>query len=477
MGLIARIFNWLKTSSLSSSDDDQDLTRPIDIPQAIKDLRLLEEARAMGSAGQPAASATTPSGPEVVVLDLVERKRQEFVKQGFRRISLLNESLALNDITRNVNAALDADKEFGQKAGTLLTAKEATLKATGDAAKASNDELLKFKAENRLQREAKYPLGLNKGIKWVYLLLAVIGEGFANAYFFAQGLDSGLIGGAIMAGTTAAINVGIALFLGFFAMRYRLHVVPAKRVAGWVGCAVALAWLLIAGLGIGHIRDALTAEAAEPFSIALHHLKENPFGLADMRSWGLFLISFVAGCFAIYEAHQLDDCYPGFGEATRAALASADIYEREIAEVREDLEALKEEYLTRLEEVALSSQTSLALYASTIDAKKTASSKLDGNLAGTSVALQALLSTFRTENTLCRNSAPRPAYFDEILPLQDLELPDFGTAQDSLKLAEQREKLDQLISQTQELTAKIQNAFNQKFDQLQPLTNQFSQEA
>lgn len=474
MGLLDRLWNWLTASRPRKLRKAHPDLYPIDVDRIAKDLQLVEHAKRLGEAGLPSAEATVISGPEAAVVQRVEKARQDYVDWGALRLNLLNTELSSRDISKELNRARQADREFERKASALLTEEDSPLRELGEIARKRKAELDTFRAEHHLARDARFPTGSGSFLRYAFLVALVASEALLNARFFAQGLDTGLLGGFTEAGIMAGINVVIAFLLGKFAIPYVNHVRGLHKTLGILGLLAALIITLCIGLGIAHYRDSLTAEVLNPAKAALDAFLAAPLRLADFFSWVLFAISVAFGIAALFDGLYSDDLYPGYGAISRRTQLAIDDYETELNTLRNALEELKTRELEDLDQAIRRAQSDVAVFESLIQDKKMAGSRLSTALIDADNSLDALIKIFRTENELHRNGAKRPVYFDSMPDLRPIEIPSFEAAVEESALQVQRKLVSDLLAEEQDIRAKIQAAFNQQFDRLKPLDSHFS---
>lgn len=477
MALLERLWNWLTSSGSRQPRKAHPDLYPIDVARIAKDVQLLEQAKLLGEAGLPAPDAAVLSGPEATVAQRVEKARQDYVDWGSLRLNVLNTDLSRRDITKDVNRARQADQEFERKASAQLTEQDTVLRGLGERTRKRKAELEAFRAEHKLSREARYPVGFGVGLRYAIVVALVVIEGIVNASFFAQGLDTGLIGGFMQAVILAAANVSIAFLLGKFAVRYVNHKRIAPRIGGFLSIAVALLLMGCIGLGISHYRDSLTAEAIDPAKVALEAFLTNPLQLRDFFSWMLFAISVTFALATLFDGLSSDDLYPGYGPISKRTQLAIDDYEAEIDGLRASLEELKNEELEGLDAALNRAQADVAIFESLIQDKKMAGSRLSTALLDADNSLDALLKKFRTENERHRNGVQRPRYFDTSPTLRPVQPPSFETDTDEIALQEQRALVAALLGEEQEIRARIQAAFTQQFDRLKPLDLHFPSKA
>ena len=373
-----------------------------------RELDVLGEARRLGVAGLPQARARTLSGPEAMLVQRVEKARQDYVDWAVLRLGVLDQDIARHDAALAAVIALrEADREFEREAAALLAEREATLRTLRETATATRAEHADFIARNRLAREAVYPGPAARLLLAGLLVLMVVLEGLANAYFFAAGVESGLLGGFVYAALFAAINVTLAYVLGRHGVRELAHVAPARKTLGALALAVAVGAMVAIGLAIAHVRDALTAQVPDATDAALRNLLAHPFALSGVPSWALFVVSVLFAAFALVDGLGTDDPYPGYGHSARRARLAADDHEAELDEVRVELEAAKIARLQALDNDLGHAQAALAVLEGLIADKRATGSRLANALRDADNALDALLRRFRTENELHPGAARR----------------------------------------------------------------------
>jgi hypothetical protein len=472
-----RIFNWFKDWA-TKSKRSMEMPRhpdlhPINVSSLNQKLGLREAAKRLGEGGIPASDAKDLTGPESAAMQAIETYRQGYLAWAVARMNLLSMDLAKINIEAAVNRALNADKEFERKAAGLLSERHSDIQALKNAATRATKELEDFRVANGLTTEAQWPAGTTAFMWYSMAVLLVVIEGILNAGFFAQGLDSGLLGGLTYAGALAFINVGIAFFFGKWVVRNLNHIKLPQKIGGALGLFLALGLIGLVGLSIAHFRDAMTAEAVDPALAAFEALKASPFQLRDILSWGLFILSITFGIIGLADGYKTDDPYPVYGKISRRAQQIVDDFEAEIEDLREQLEELKNEVLEGLEDALRSSQADLAVYKSRIEEKDAAAIRLSTALQNADNSLAALLRDFRNENELHRQGLARPAYFDTLPAMKVLPFPDFSSEADRAAHAAHAVHVQRFINEMEQIRARIQEAFNNQYDHLKPLRTQY----
>lgn len=473
MGVLAQIWAWLFAPPASRRRKAHPDLYPIDAKAIARELRLTDEATRLGKSGMPLPTANTLSSVESMIVQRVEKARQDYVDWAQLRLRVLSADVNGCDVTTLVNRARKVDVEFVHQASGLMTEHEYVLRHLGDLARSRQAELEQFRERNGLTREASVSTASMRFLKYAVLFATVVGEGILNAGFFAQGLDTGLLGGFTYAAVLALLNVIVAFFLGAKLVRFVCHRKVRWRVFGWFSAICAMGVMLLIGLGIGHVRDSLTSGDVEPLRAALASLQSAPFVLKDLLSWTLVGVTVIFGIAALLNGFFFDDPYPGYGPLTRSTLAAIDDYEVELKSLRERLETLKQDRLNSLDRDVRDAQVRIARFEELLSDKRKTEVSLALAFRDAESSLHALLSAFRDENTIARGESPCPSYFSVMPVPRDLPMPAFGISDDEKVWSVQRGMVTELLEEVEGLRSKVQSGFNQQYDRLKPLDTHF----
>lgn len=473
MKWFARIFGWLwdKPGAVTRYGDPGFYA--IDTEALAVELDLEAEARRLGEADLPRADETAPSGTEAAIVQRIEKARGDCLAWATERLKALNQDIERHDLSRVANQAMQADAEFERKAAALINERGVLLQSLRRMAQERADESASFRRRHGLSRAAEYPDFWGTFLRWSVLLFLIVLEGGLNAFFFAQGLSGGYIGGFLFAALFAFLNVAIAWFWGRLCLPYANCRSRPARAFGACALLLALAAAVGAGLLIAHFRDALGRDAENAAAAALASLGRDPFGLAEVHSWLLFGVSLLFAQIALWDAYGLDDPYPGYGRRARAAAAALLEYREELDELRQTLAALKDETLAELDRALDECRLSLQRLNEAIEHKSATETRLQLAASDADHCLRSLLRKFRDINQLHRAS-PRPAYFADLPDAPALPWPDFSTARDRAKYRAQSERADALTAHVETMRGRIQSAFNREYDRLAPLDEQFA---
>lgn len=473
MSFLLKIWAWLKSSPRKNGKKWHPDLNPIDIQKISRELNLKVEAHRLGQAGVPAESSEKFSGPEAAVVFKIEEVRLNYMNWAGLRLASVDEELSRKDITKDINQASRADEEFERLAGAAITAKELILRDLRDLARARKDEFDLFKRQNKLDRLPLVPSSVEKAVIVILAVVMIAVEALLNMSFFAKGLSTGLLGGFFEAAIAAMVNVVGCFMSGAFFVRWTWHVRIMPKLFGLASCGLTLGFIGLMALGIAHYRDSLVMSAENAMGLALRTLLASPLSLNELSSWLLCFVSIGFGIGAVCDGFKYDDPYPGYGKKYSLADEAIQDYNAEIQDLHGYLQELKKETLDRIEDVAKSSEASVAVQDNIIGTKRRSVQEFAVALHSAETALHALLQEFRGENHIARGEKPVPAYFNTWPELRRLETPNFDTATDEANLRTQRQLLSTFLGDVENIRARIQTAFTTRFNSLQTLHANF----
>jgi hypothetical protein len=446
---------------------------PLDIERIKQEMALQAEARRLGHANVPPTGAVEITAVESQIVRLVDRARQDYVGWAQARLDVLNQTIAEIDLDALAKRVSMAAAVYEQRASALLESRAPALKGLASGLRSARAELGVFRSRHGLGREARYPAPSLRVFLVFSLCALVVGEAFLNAFFFAAGMDSGILGGWVHAGAFSLVNVLGGYAWGRYLIPYANHVSWRLKLAGCAGIAAAIATAVGVGLLLAHFRDAVSHEPANAARVALETFLARPFGLLEFQSFVLFGVSVLFALLAALDAYHLDDPYPQYGRASRRVARAAEDYEEELEDARGALDALKEESLDELRSALDQAERRIHRLHEAIAHKLSTENRLANALRDAANCLDALLRYFRDENRVVRQSAA-PAYFDTTPQLAAIDTPDFDTTLDRERLDEHRARLARMLDEASAAKMAILAAFSRRHRMIKPLEDHFS---
>jgi hypothetical protein len=207
----------------------------------------------------------------------------------------------------------------------------------GAAAHAETQQLAYrgFQGTNRIFRLPEFPISLFKHFSVVFVLLVF--ESAINTVFYARVLSGGGVEGFLLAVMIATVNIGCAIALGFFSLRWLNHINKAHRYwAAPVGIFLLTSIIIINGFA-AHLREfAMAASrtgALLDLVLIVRRLLTLTFQLAT-ESYALFTFGVVCAIYAIWKGYTASDAYPGYAAYYKRMSAAMDDYSTKKEEVR-----------------------------------------------------------------------------------------------------------------------------------------------
>ena len=168
---------------------------------------------------------------------------------------------------------------------------------------------------NLVHRDADYPS--SKLYFWGIFFVVLVFEAVANAYFYAQGSDLGLLGGVLQAFLVAIANVFLSFGIGFILFRYMNHISIFKKTMAIFGTFISFFLLSFLHLVTAHYRELLIKFPDDAAQKVLSSTWNDPFNIQDMDSLILIIIGFTISIIVMWKAYRYDDPYPSYGKEWR----------------------------------------------------------------------------------------------------------------------------------------------------------------
>ena len=337
----------------SNNDTQVGVHKPADLPLIVPnelavEFKVKEFAKENSSKNLPSLTASSPdSNEQNFRIRLTGRANQAMLRtQEF--ISLLENRHVAIMISKENTDIEKMPNEFKTKTKAELKPILDRIKEDKEECRLTEDELIKFKKSNNLDREADYPETLNKVSFFVVVMLVL--ESVINGSFFAAGSDGGLIGGFIMAIAFSFINLALAFVNGRIVLPYKNHILPQRK---WIYGAIAvfiIILLLVLNLLIAHYREALILNPDNASVLAWDSLRNGLLSITDIESWLLAILGFAFAIITMFKGYDSDDKYPGYGKLTRKKYEKIEDLKNERSSAQKKLVEIHEEFLTKIDD-------------------------------------------------------------------------------------------------------------------------------
>lgn len=440
----------------------------IDPTNVAKQINLLEEAKQLGERNLPPQNQPSRFGTAEMKIDTeIQRVVAGYQARATARVEELDaiNTKAIVEGKENVIQTRLLPKQFKEEVRSYLNDRSTEFQETRSEYVTTAREYEKFRKENRLERTCNVR---TTGYKWAsgaVLLICVLCEGAINSSLFATNLEGGLLQGFLNAFIASGINVVIAFCMGYLGIRYINHV--SKRWVGWVCLGFFFCLSLLIGFLVAHYRDALQIPLEElspnqtAERIALQTFLENPFGLSDIYSWMLLLLTLVFGILACFDGYRFDDPYPGFSSIAKKYYEQTAIWADVIEDLRLGVNEIKEKFLNLITENIQVTHNTMVHAQKTFHSKKLTLNAYQLAHRSADKAFQSLVSEFRSENSKYR-STPVPAYFSEKVTLDLDASPSVPSKDFTSDLEELEQMINVLRDDSENIREEIIQAFNEE---------------
>ncbi len=462
-------FSPRKSQSRSGNPDIHE----INVEKIKSELKIEKEAQKLGEADLPRTGENVLTNVESHIVQVIEKSRHANMSWGSERLRVLIQKIEGVGIDSHFRLINEASSAFNHAADTVLSENQSKLEHFCSHTENVHRDYDFFRQDNGLSRAPNSPTAAKVFMLRSLLFLIVLVEGAANAFFFSKGMDQGLIGGFFYAGMFSAVNIIFAYQFGRYLIPNINHMSPNRRILGFGSIILAFMSAILIALLIAHFRDALGHNIENPAMFAMQSFKESPFGLQEIHSWLLFLLSFIFALFALSDAYKMDDPYPGYGRHYRDYLSAWNGYEQELSDIRAQLNDQKDDFLRRIDESVERISKDMVRLHDLIVSKKTSGDRLKTAIADAKNCLDLLVKLFRDTNQIYRNTPP-PGYFSKNHSLQALHLPDFSVDADFQRYETLRKKESLIASKVELVKESIRSSFNSRYEKLGPLEAHFS---
>lgn len=287
----------------------------LDVDQVASDMQIVERGLEAGRRNQPEAAADFDDATEIAIQDEVCRRAAKSGEDYRSQLALYDGRIQRSLIATDQRALVEAAGEsaladFGVQAKDdldhlFLSRKEVEARAR---------ELRGFQARHGLTREPHLLPRRQETFRWLIVGILILLESILNGLFFAEGSDTGLVGGVTQALVLSFLNVGSASLFALYLLPLLRHARRSLLCVGLIGLVVYLCWLLGLNLSIAHFRD-LFIEGGGAVSMAsmLSELLGSPLNLKDAQSWLLFSLGVAFSIIAVIDVAGIKDPYLGYG--------------------------------------------------------------------------------------------------------------------------------------------------------------------
>ncbi|AUX78897.1 hypothetical protein [Sinorhizobium fredii] len=448
-----------------------DIFPTLDVEKVSRTMELPERGAENGAANRPAKTARALDEVEQRIVAKVEEERKTSYQLLEDQFQTFSERL------RN----LDFEAHFGMIRETnATTLSDFHAEAEGGVdqlhglrrdLKDAEDETFKFKQKHGLERAAKVTSGAMWSLKVSLVVFLLLLETVLNGTFLAKGSEQGLLGGVTEAFTFAVLNIGSALLLAFFCVRFLVHKSLFLKLLGSVGLIVYIGIAVFINLALAHYREAAATILTGASKEVMDNLIASPFGLNDLSSWTLFGLGLLFSVIAFIDGCLMTDPYPGFAGVQKRLNAARAAYVDRRAELIEDLRDVRDENNRKIEAIIRELSARRLEGRAIIQHRTRCIDLFNEHQNHLERAANQLLTIYREANRAARTE-PEPKYFSVAYRLERLNpVRQFAEEwNDDELVARIRAATDQLSEQMLKIAAEFERAIDQyrKLDTMYP---------
>ena len=326
-----------------------DIFPSFNVQQASRTLELQEHGAKNGAENRPPKDARGLDDVEQRIVARVEDEKKSSYQTLVDQFNLFSERIRSLDfegqfsMIRQANASTFSEFKAAASEGVDL------LHGLRRDLKVAEDEMDGFRKRHKLDRAAKVSSRAHTGFKVALIIFLLLLETVLNGSFLAKGNEQGILGGVTEAITFAVINIGAALLLAFFCVRWLLHRNYLLKFLGLIGLLTYVGVAVFANLALAHYREVSAVVFEGASQAALAALWANPIGLKDLSSWTLFGMGLIASIIAFIDGCLLTDPYPGYSGVQSRLDKKRAAYVDQRAELIDGLREVRDEHNEKVE--------------------------------------------------------------------------------------------------------------------------------
>lgn len=385
---------------------------PLDIDQVAREINLEERAAEAGKLGQPSSDSTGADLAELDVLSAIERRARKDSDDYRSQLELYEGRIRRALITADQRARIEAAGQTALADFKAQTQDDLNhLHVLRTEVEGREEEFQAFRQKHRLERLPTIVTDRAKLARYLFLGILVVFESVLNGMFFAEGSETGLIGGVTQALVLSLLNVGGAVGYAVYGLPLLYHRQLRYKLAGVAATVSYVLFVLLLNLVIAHFRDLFVSGIGQVKAADIEQrLAAAPLTFTDAKSWLLGMLGLGLSLTAVIDASGLEDTYPGYGAVGRRREAAIARYAEARSRCFEGLQGLRNvaiEDMGQVIEMMRSSQYDLQL---AVEGRTRLFQNYRADLDHLATAHEHLLRRYREANVRTRTIAA-PTYF------------------------------------------------------------------
>jgi hypothetical protein len=435
-----------------------DVFLELNVDRIAEELDLAKIGSERGATERPAQDAQTLDDVEHRIVERIEAHKQDAHKLYLEHLHTYDERLTGLDFEERFTviqqAAPEAVGDFRAEAALGRNELFALRRRLYD----SEQEREQFRTIHKLTRPARVPTSgktlLKIGILAILFLLEVV----INGNFLAKSNELGPLGGAIQAVSFAALNIIASFLWGLVPIRLLNRRNVFLKFLGLLALIVYLAFAIGLNLTLAHLREVPPTVSGDVGQEVLSRLMQRPHVLNDVNSWVFFGIGFIFSLIAMADGLLFTDPYPGYGGLEKRWLEAGQLYTNRTAELIERLREIRDTAKDAMNGAARDLSIRRGEFDAILQARSRLMQRFAEHQSHIGRTCNALLAIYREADRKTRRTPP-PSYFKKSYEIERIVYA--GTEKEEAA----RDKLRQMITDSQETLAAHARAIQEAFDE------------
>lgn len=450
MGLLSDLRDYLNTSN-KITEEGFDIFKPISVERYKDNLSLEERALSDGAAGLPDKSDSNLSSTELAIANAIEDVKTDYLNQYHSnqrsykdRIAGYVSNWTIDKVKNEERALVSHVIESAKLAVDSRFESERQMQAV-------SNEIVLFRRFHDLTQRTPDVKSIGR---FVFAMVGLFAVEFIVSIALLR--ETGDLQAVIMwALIYSTCNSAIPYYFGITAVRWcYLKNNSLKRNAGFVSMAAAISLGIALNFFVGHYRaaglklkdlmlggssgeDLLAAyqKTTQIMAEAIDSFLTSPFAIDDGLAYIITVAGFIVFVATMREGVVRLDYYPGYGELLKRFSDARDTYDEEIQNLMDDLQAQREEGISKVNDLKDMMKVSLTSVPTIIGASSSLKIRAEDALNKLEGKYQELVQFYRETNRKAREGVAVPKYFNHLSSLEKtkLELPEFDSLEEETK--------------------------------------------
>jgi hypothetical protein len=173
---------------------------PLNVEQIANELSICDRARKLGADDKPADDAESPDSEELAIGEDIERRARKAAEEYRASLELYDSRIRDAIIASELRVEVESAGESAVSDFSIRAVNDANhLSALEDEANGRDVEYVAFRQKHRLERQPRIVSARERIFRGIILGIFVILESALNGVFFAEGSETGLVGGFVLA--------------------------------------------------------------------------------------------------------------------------------------------------------------------------------------------------------------------------------------------------------------------------------------